>query len=73
MYDEKGKIRLTGEDHCDCFDLECPGCHFPCVECSSQKCGLRCRVNRKWAYEMIEHDGKDLIKTNPLVTTVNRN
>lgn len=71
MYDEYGKIRLTGEDVCDCFDSSCPGCHFECPTCRSQKCGLRCRVNRKWAYEMIEHDGKTLSKTNPLITTVN--
>lgn len=73
MYDEQGRIRLTKEDACDCFDLSCPGCHFQCPQCDSQKCGVRCRVNRKWAFEMIEHDGKALLKTNPLITTVNNN
>ena len=45
------------------------GCHNPCPSCTSQKCGLKCRVNRKWTYEIIEHDGKDLVLRNPLITT----
>lgn len=73
MYDEQGRIRLTKEDVCDCFEATCPGCHFPCENCHSQKCGLRCRVNRRWAFEMIEHDGKTISMTNPLITTVNYN
>lgn len=73
MYDEQGRIRLTKEDVCDCFETSCSGCHFPCPTCGSPKCGVRCRVNRKYAFESIEHDGKNLSKTNPLITTVNYN
>lgn len=64
LYDEKGKYRSTGADVCDCLASGCPGCHFPCHSCKSPKCGTNCRVNRKWAFEMIEHDGKDLVITN---------
>lgn len=71
MFDELGRLRMTREDACDCFELDCPGCHFPCEACQSPKCGVRCRMNRKWAFEVIEHDGKDVVKTNPLVTTIN--
>lgn len=71
MYDETGKIRATQEDVCDCFESDCPGCHFPCESCASQKCGQRCRNNRKWAYELIEYDGKNFTKTNPLIQTIN--
>jgi ARF7 effector protein C-terminus len=70
MYDEQGKIRYNKQDICDCFDSDCPGCHFSCELCGSQKCGLRCRVNRRWAFEVIEHDGKDQVKTNSLLTTI---
>lgn len=73
MYDEVGRIRLTKEDVCDCFEMDCPGCHFTCEGCGSQKCGVRCRVNRKWAFEAFEHDGKDIVKMNPLLTSVSRN
>lgn len=64
LYDEKGRIRSTGADLCDCLDSTCPGCHFPCSNCRSTKCGSFCRVNRKWAFDSIEHDGKDLIIQN---------
>lgn len=73
MYDDQGKLRSTKEDICDCFDSKCPGCHFECESCGSQKCGPRCRVNRKWAFEIIEYDGKELVRTNPLVTTISYN
>ncbi|CAO1380647.1 unnamed protein product [Diamesa hyperborea] len=61
MYDEFGLIRQTREDVCDCCDLTCGGCHFPCVNCGSQKCAIKCRVNRKIAYETIEKDEKDVM------------
>lgn len=69
LYDEMGRIRLTKEDICDCFDIRCPGCFFPCASCKSQKCGIKCRVGRKWAYEVIEHDGKDKRLVNQLLKT----
>ncbi|CAO1410489.1 unnamed protein product [Diamesa serratosioi] len=70
MYDEFGLIRQTKEDWCDCFEVSCAGCHFPCESCGSQKCALKCRVNRKIAYEVIEHDGKNLQLKNPLISII---
>jgi hypothetical protein len=71
MYDEQGRLRANKADVCDCFDTDCPGCHFECQVCGSQKCGVRCRNNRRWAFEVIEHDGKDLVKVNHLLTSIN--
>lgn len=70
IYDEHGLLRRTQEDWCDCFELSCAGCHFPCESCGSQKCAIKCRVNRKFSYETIEHDGKNLLLKNPLITIV---
>jgi hypothetical protein len=67
LYDENGKLKSTGEDICDCFEATCEGCHFPCEWCSSEKCGLRCRNNRRWMYEVIEYDGKDKATHNPFL------
>ncbi|CRK98980.1 CLUMA_CG011987, isoform A [Clunio marinus] len=53
LYDENGKIRKTKEDLCDCLDINCTGCFFPCKRCESTKCGDVCRVNRNWYYEEI--------------------
>lgn len=64
MYDERGRLRATGIDLCDCLVDKCPGCHFPCPTCKSAKCGPFCRVYRKWAWDYIEHDGKDVVITN---------
>ncbi|QQP50706.1 C11orf46 -like protein [Caligus rogercresseyi] len=43
VYDDKGIFIQNGLDICDCFDQECPGCHFP--------------LNRRWAFETKEIDG----------------
>lgn len=67
MYDERGRFRATGIDLCDCLQDACPGCHFPCPSCKSPKCGSFCRVNRKWTFDYIEHDGKDVVITNKAV------
>lgn len=64
MFDEKGRYRHNNANVCDCLDSGCPGCQFPCPMCRSPKCGTTCRVNRKWAFEVIEHDGKDLFVKN---------
>lgn len=64
IYDEKGRYRCDGSNDCDCLDPQCAGCHFPCPSCKSPKCGPSCRVNRKWTYDCIEHDGKDLVYKN---------
>lgn len=64
LYDERGRYRTSGADICDCLDDSCVGCHWPCDMCRSSKCGNTCRVVRKWAYETIEHDGKDLVIKN---------
>lgn len=64
QFDERGYYRATNENLCDCLDNSCTGCHFPCPNCKSPKCGPSCRVNRKWAYESIEHDGKDQVIRN---------
>lgn len=64
IYDEKGRYRCDGSNDCDCLDPQCTGCHFPCQTCKSPMCGPSCRVNRKWTYDCIEHDGKDLVYRN---------
>ncbi|XP_026738829.1 ARL14 effector protein isoform X2 [Trichoplusia ni] len=64
IYNERGLITVTGKDLCDCLDETCPGCHFPCSKCNSNKCGLECRVNRKWMYDKIEIEGNDFVVKN---------
>ncbi|KAG8238464.1 hypothetical protein J437_LFUL016921, partial [Ladona fulva] len=61
VYDDKGILISTGLDVCDCMNIHCSGCHFPCSKCNSQKCGHECRANRKWTYEYIEIDGSDIV------------
>jgi len=66
VYDEKGILISCGKDVCDCMDDSCPGCHFPCPKCRSNKCGNECRQNRKWMFESVELDGKpSSVKYNP--------
>uniref|UniRef100_A0A1Q3EYF7 ARF7 effector protein C-terminal domain-containing protein n=1 Tax=Culex tarsalis TaxID=7177 RepID=A0A1Q3EYF7_CULTA len=67
LYTDRGVHRESGKDMCDCLDLSCAGCHFPCPCCESPKCGPHCRVSRKWMYETIEHDAKDLVIRNKLM------
>lgn len=67
VYDEKGLYIQTGHDICDCLNLSCAGCHFPCSRCSSQKCAHECRINRKWTYDSIENEGSDVVIKNPLL------
>lgn len=65
LYDSNGIFRTTQEDICDCFNKKCPGCHFPCEKCKSEKCGPTCRVFRRYIFEQIEYDGKAEVKINP--------
>lgn len=67
VYNDKGIYIKTGDDLCDCLNLNCAGCHFPCPKCSSTKCGHECRNNRRWTYESIENEGSDMIIRNPMV------
>ncbi|XP_033327492.1 ARL14 effector protein [Megalopta genalis] len=67
LYDDNGIYIQTGDDLCDCMNLNCAGCHFPCSKCSSTKCGHDCRINRKWTYDSIENEGSDLVIKNPLL------
>lgn len=51
FHDEYG-IRISDKrDVCDCQNLDCPGCHFPCPSCGSEKCGVECRCGRQWTYD----------------------
>ncbi|XP_006823830.1 ARL14 effector protein-like [Saccoglossus kowalevskii] len=65
LYDEAGLLIEDGRDLCDCLDDLCPGCHYPCPKCGSEKCGGECRCNRRWIYEQIEVEGSgEIIKFN---------
>lgn len=64
LYDDCGVHVNSGLDICDCLQKVCPGCHFPCKKCSSQKCGVECRVYRRFIYDEIEYHGYDFIVKN---------
>lgn len=57
MYDETGLLLENSSDLCDCLDVDCLGCHFPCPKCNSTKCATECRQSRKWIYEHVEVEG----------------
>ena len=57
VYDNMGVLLQTGLDLCDCLEDLCPGCHFPCPNCGSSKCGHVCRSGRKWQYSSVMLDG----------------
>lgn len=62
VYDSTGRLLSNGKDLCDCLDVDCMGCFFPCPECSSRKCGVECRCDRKWLYEQVEVEGGQIIR-----------
>uniref|UniRef100_A0A3Q3JV12 THAP-type domain-containing protein n=1 Tax=Monopterus albus TaxID=43700 RepID=A0A3Q3JV12_MONAL len=62
VYDSKGRLLSNGKDMCDCLDVDCMGCFYPCPECSSRKCGVECRCDRKWLYEQVEVEGGEIIR-----------
>ncbi|ALC39771.1 CG14464 [Drosophila busckii] len=66
-YDEYGNIRHNGLDVCDCMNDKCDGCWYPCRICGSTRCGPQCRASRKFYYESIQYDGKELVITNPQI------
>ena len=53
LYDEDGTHLNSGRNLCDCLNPDCPGCHFPCKGCGSNKCGKKCRAHRKWMYTQV--------------------
>lgn len=66
-YTKTGCININGIklNLCDCLEKDCPGCFFKCENCSSNKCGVVCRVGRTYMVDYIEQDGKPEITMNP--------
>ncbi|KFV43175.1 ARL14 effector protein-like, partial [Tyto alba] len=64
-YDKHGRLLSNYTDLCDCLDVNCQGCFYPCPKCSSRKCGPECRCNRKWVYDAIETETGDVISKFP--------
>ncbi|XP_040184270.1 ARL14 effector protein isoform X1 [Rana temporaria] len=62
VYDSRGILITSGMDLCDCLDEDCMGCFYACRKCGSNKCGVECRCDRKWAYEQIEVEGGEVIR-----------
>ncbi|XP_018619553.1 ARL14 effector protein isoform X1 [Scleropages formosus] len=62
VYDSQGLLITNGRDMCDCLDVDCMGCFYPCPECNSRKCGVECRCDRKWLYEQVEVEGGEIIR-----------
>uniref|UniRef100_A0AAQ4PC08 ARF7 effector protein C-terminal domain-containing protein n=1 Tax=Gasterosteus aculeatus aculeatus TaxID=481459 RepID=A0AAQ4PC08_GASAC len=67
VYDSKGRLLSNNKDMCDCLDVDCMGCFYPCTDCGSRKCGVECRCDRKWLYEQVEVEGGEIIR-NKFVT-----
>lgn len=66
VYDDRGVCLPTGLDLCDCLDTQCPGCHFPCPKCGSEKCGDECRRHRTWSFHSVDIDGQyEVLRQNP--------
>ncbi|XP_054719630.1 uncharacterized protein LOC129229365 isoform X1 [Uloborus diversus] len=66
LYDEKGVHIASGLDLCDCGTANCCGCWYPCPKCGSNKCGLHCRVHRKFMYEEVTVEGYGYVYRNEL-------
>ncbi|XP_062845975.1 ARL14 effector protein [Trichomycterus rosablanca] len=62
VYDSQGLLVSCGQDLCDCLDVDCMGCFYPCPDCDSRKCGVECRRDRKWLYEQVEVEGGEIIR-----------
>uniref|UniRef100_A0A8C5DB06 THAP-type domain-containing protein n=1 Tax=Gouania willdenowi TaxID=441366 RepID=A0A8C5DB06_GOUWI len=61
VYDSHGRLLSNLKDLCDCLDVDCMGCFYPCTECGSRRCGVECRCDRKWLYEQVEVEGGEII------------
>ncbi|XP_041256160.1 ARL14 effector protein-like [Onychostruthus taczanowskii] len=64
-YDKHGRLLCNDIDLCDCLEMDCLGCFYPCPKCNSNKCGPECRCNRKWVYDTIETEAGDVISELP--------
>ncbi|XP_043830608.1 ARL14 effector protein-like [Dromiciops gliroides] len=64
-YDRRGRLLSNGADLCDCLNVECSGCFYPCPKCNSKKCGVKCRCNRRWVYADIENESGDMVHSFP--------
>lgn len=62
VYDSEGRLLVNNKDMCDCLDVDCMGCFYPCPRCCSRKCGVECRCDRKWLYEQVEVEGGEIIR-----------
>lgn len=65
VHDKSGRLISNHLDLCDCQDTNCPGCHFPCPSCGSEKCGVECRCGRSWTY------CKDVVTVDPYKVSSN--
>ncbi|NWX37231.1 A14EL protein, partial [Notiomystis cincta] len=68
-YDQHGRLLCNNIDLCDCLEIDCLGCFYPCPKCNSNKCGPECRCNRKWVYETIETEAGEVISSLPFFVT----
>ncbi|NXH23123.1 A14EL protein, partial [Bucco capensis] len=64
-YDQHGRLLCNNIDLCDCMDMNCLGCFYPCPKCNSNKCGPKCRCNRRWVYDTIETEDGNMISVLP--------
>uniref|UniRef100_A0A3Q1BQ08 ARF7 effector protein C-terminal domain-containing protein n=1 Tax=Amphiprion ocellaris TaxID=80972 RepID=A0A3Q1BQ08_AMPOC len=64
VYDTKGRLLSSGKDMCDCLDVDCTVCFDPCPDCGSWKCGVECCCSRKWLFEQMEVEGREIIQKN---------
>ncbi|XP_065060051.1 ARL14 effector protein-like [Rhopilema esculentum] len=54
LHNSSGCLEIDGRDLCDCQDPNCPGCHYSCPQCGSEKCGSSCRCSRRWSYDHVD-------------------
>ncbi|OXB83633.1 UNVERIFIED_CONTAM: hypothetical protein H355_015281, partial [Colinus virginianus] len=67
-YGTHGRLLDSNIDLCDCLEMDCLGCFYPCSKCNSTKCGPECRCNRKWVYDTIETEDGNVISAFPFST-----